>query len=134
MQRQGELLTRRLQRGNDDLNEELYCGARATSWMVLIGRKLLEVLDRYARENGYTVVLDSSAQGSPVVYGSAQSDITQEIVCLYDEAYLIKGSAPACFGARASAPSRQILHRPRKRLPNRSLESQKYHEKARGNR
>jgi outer membrane protein len=99
MQRQGELLTRRLQRGNDDLNEEL--NAAQQEVVDSIGRKLLEVLDRYARENGFTAVLDTSAQGSAVVYGSAQSDITQEIVKRYDDAYPMKGAAPA---AAAPAP------------------------------
>ncbi len=70
MQREGELLSRRLQRGNDDLNEEL--NAAQGEVVDTIGRKMLEVLDRYSRENGYTVVLDTSAQGSPVVYGSSQ--------------------------------------------------------------
>ena len=76
MQREGELLTRRLQRNNDDLNEEL--NAAQSEIVDSIGRKMLEVLDRYSRENGFTVVLDTSAQGSPVVYGSSQSDITPE--------------------------------------------------------
>src|SRR3984893_44835 len=98
MQREGELLSRRLQRGNDDLNEEL--NAAQGEIVDTIGRKMLEVLDRYSRENGFTVVLDTSAQGSPVVYGSSQSDITQEIVRLYDQAYPGKGGAPA-----SSAPS-----------------------------
>jgi len=96
MQREGELLSRRLQRGNDDLNEEL--NAAQGELVDGIGRKMLEVLDRYARENGFTAVLDTSAQGSPVVYGSSQSDITQDIVRLYDQAYPIKaaaGAAPA---------------------------------------
>ena len=105
MQRQGELLTRRLQRGNDDLNEEL--NAAQSDVVDGIGRKLLEVLDRYARENGYTAVFDTSAQGSPVVYGSSQSDITQEIVRLYDEAYPVKGGAPAATAPtpKPSAPA-----------------------------
>src|SRR5258708_36477976 len=64
MQREGEMLTRRLQRGNDDLNEEL--NAAQGEVVDGIGRKMLEVLDRYARENGYTVGLDTSTQGSPV--------------------------------------------------------------------
>jgi len=99
MQREGEMLTRRLQRGNDDLNEEL--NAAQGEIVDGIGRKMLEVLDRYSRENGFTVVLDTSAQGSPVVYGSSQSDITQEIVRLYDQAYPVKGGAS---GSSGSAP------------------------------
>ena len=106
MQREGELLSRRLQRGNDDLNEEL--NAAQGEIVDGIGRKMLEVLDRYSRENGYTAVLDTSAQGSPVVYGSSQSDITQEIVRLYDQAYPIKGgsaAAPAAPKPAAPAPA-----------------------------
>jgi len=104
MQRQGELLTRRLQRGNDDLNEEL--NAAQTDIIDTIGRKRLDGLDRYARENGFTVVLDTSAQGSPVVYGSSQSDVTQEIVKLYDQAYPVKGGSPAASTpAPASRPA-----------------------------
>ncbi|MBZ5641646.1 MAG: OmpH family outer membrane protein [Acidobacteriia bacterium] len=93
MQREGELLTRRLQRNNDDLNEEL--NAAQGEVVDGIGRKLLDVLDRYARENGFTIVLDTSAQGSPVVYGSSGSDITQDIVRLYDQAYPVKAGAAA---------------------------------------
>ena len=99
MQREGEMLSRRLQRGNDDLNEEL--NAAQGEVVDTIGRKMLEVLDRYSRENGYTVVLDTSAQGSPVVYGSSSADITQEIVRLYDQAYPVKAGSSA---APAAAP------------------------------
>ena len=74
-----------------------------------IGRKMLEVLDRYSRENGYTIVLDTSAQGSPVVYGSSQSDITQDIVRLYDQAYPVKtgSAAPAAAPAKPASATRR---------------------------
>ena len=104
MQREGELLSRRLQRGNDDLNEEL--NAAQGEIVDGIGRKMLEVLDRYSRENGFTAVLDTSAQGSPVVYGSSQSDITQDIVRLYDQAYPVKtGSSAAPAAPKPAAPA-----------------------------
>lgn len=106
MQREGELLSRRLQRGNDDLNEEL--NAAQGEIVDGIGRKMLEVMDRYSRENGFVVVLDTSAQGSPVVYASSSSDITQEIVRLYDQAYPVKGAAsaaPASPKPMAPAPA-----------------------------
>src|SRR5437588_1057820 len=111
LQRQGELMTRQFQRKQDDLNEAV--NAAQSDVIDNIGRKMLDVLDRYARENGYTVVFDTSAQGSPVVYGSSQIDITNEIVRLYDQAYPIKaGSAapsssapPAQPKAPAAAPS-----------------------------
>jgi outer membrane protein len=106
LQREGEMLSRRLQRGNDDLNEEL--NAAQGEVVDSIGRKMLEVLDRYSRENGFTVVLDTSAQGSPVVYGSSSADITQDIVRLYDQAYPVKAagsSAPAAPKPAGSAPA-----------------------------
>src|SRR6266403_1025028 len=46
LQRQGELLTRRLQRDNDGLTEEL--NAAQGEIIDGIGRKMLDVLDRYA--------------------------------------------------------------------------------------
>jgi outer membrane protein len=110
LQRQGELLTRRLQRSNDDLNEEL--NAAQGDIVDSIGGKLLIVLDRYAREHGYAVVLDTSAQGTPVVYGAAQVDITQDIVRLYDQAYPVKSDTSS------SAPSsRPAAPRPAKKQP-----------------
>ena len=105
LQRQGELLTRRLQRDNDGLNEEL--NAAQGEIVDSIGRKMLDVLDRYARENGYSVVLDTSGQNSPILYASNQIDVTQEIVRLYDQAYPVKaGAAPATPKptAKPSAP------------------------------
>jgi|SRR5690242_17357084 outer membrane protein len=101
LQRQGELMTRQFQRKQDDLNEAV--NAAQSDVIDNIGRKMLDVLDRYSRENGYTVVFDTSAQGSPVVYGSSQIDITQEIIRLYDQAYPIKGGAAAPSGSAPSA-------------------------------
>ena len=103
LQRQGELLSRRLQRDNDGLTEEL--NAAQGEIVDTIGRKMLDVLDRYARENGYVAVLDTSAQGSPVIYGSSQADITQDVVRLYDQAYPVKGGAPAASSAPAPKPA-----------------------------
>jgi outer membrane protein len=102
LQRQGELMTRQFQRKQDDLNEAV--NAAQSDVIDNIGRKMLDVLDRYARENGYTAVFDTSAQGSPVVYGSSQIDITQEIVRLYDQAYPLKAGTPAPSGSAAPAP------------------------------
>src|SRR6202171_4534098 len=104
LQRQGELLSRRLQRDNDGLTEEL--NAAQGEIVDGIGRKMLEVLDRYARENGYVAMLDTSAQGSPVIYGSSQADITQDVVRLYDQAYPVKnGGAPAASTPKPAAPA-----------------------------
>lgn len=89
LQRQGELLTRQLERKQTELQEDL--NAAQSEIIDRIGRKMIDVLDRYARENGFTAVFDSSAQNTPVIYASSQSDLTQEIIRLYDQGYPVKG-------------------------------------------
>jgi outer membrane protein len=67
---------------------------------------MIDVLDRYARENGYIVILDSSAQNTPILYASNQIDVTQDIVRLYDQAYPLKaGSTPPKPAATRPAQS-----------------------------
>jgi outer membrane protein len=71
-----------------------------------IGRKMIDVLDRYARENGYVAILDSSAQNTPILYASNQIDVTQDIIRLYDQAYPLKAGSAAPKPA-ASRPAGQ---------------------------
>jgi outer membrane protein len=84
----------------DRLRTEFQDDASAAQQDVLerIGRKMVDVLDRYARENGFSVILDTSGQNSPILYASNQVDVTQDIIRLYDQAYPVKngpGAAPA---------------------------------------
>jgi outer membrane protein len=90
--RQADLLSRRGQRLQEELREEL----QAAEGEVIdrIGRKMREVLDRYARENGFTIIFDVSSQAG-IVYATNTIDITQDIVRLYDQAHPIRGAAPA---------------------------------------
>ena len=90
---QGQRLTQQFDRKNNELTED--SNAALGDVIDRIGRKMVDVLDRYARENGYTVVLDSSAQNNPILYASTQFDVTQDIVRLYDQQYPVKGAAPA---------------------------------------
>jgi outer membrane protein len=100
LQRQGEMLMRQMQRKQDDLNEQVQ--AAQGDIVDEIGRKMMEVLDRYSKDKGFAIVLDSSAQGTPVVYGAPQLDITQDVIRLYDQEYPLKAAAPA----PAAAPAR----------------------------
>ena len=85
---QGQRLTQQFDRKNNELTED--SNAALGDVMDRIGRKMVDVLDRYARENGYTMVLDSSAQNNPILYASPQTEVTQDIVRLYDQAYPVK--------------------------------------------
>ena len=91
---EGQRLTQRLDRRRNDFQED--AGAAQQEVLERIGRKMVDVLDRYARENGFSVVLDTSGQNSPILYASNQIDVTQDIIRLYDQAYPVKaGTAPA---------------------------------------
>ena len=102
LQRQGELLTRQFQRKQDELQEDM--NAAQGEVVDRIGRKMLDVLDRYARENSYTAVFDSSSQNSPVIYASTQIDVTQDIIRLYDQAYPVKGGTPPPVRPQTGTP------------------------------
>lgn len=91
---QGQRLAQQLDRRQNEYQDDV--NAAQGDVVDRIGRKMVDVLDRYARENGFTVVLDSSAQNNPILYASTQIEVTQEIVRLYDSAYPVKaGAAPA---------------------------------------
>jgi len=92
LQRQGEALAKQLQRKQEDYQEDV--NAARQEAMERIGRKMMDVLDRYARENAYTAIFDSSTQGAPI-YVSNGVDVTGEIVKLYDQAYPAKAAAAA---------------------------------------
>jgi outer membrane protein len=114
LQRQGEQATRQLERKQTELQEDL--NAAQSEIIDRIGRKMMDVLDRYARENGFTVILDSSSQNTPLIYNSGQGDVTQEIIRLYDQAYPVKGGAPATT-TPARPASTQPGIQPRTNLP-----------------
>src|SRR5260370_10059885 len=93
LQRDGETKARQLRRKQNDYQEDV--NAAQAEVFDRIGRKMIDVLDRYARENGYVAILDTSAQNTPILFASTHIDVTQDIVKLYDQAYPAKGGAPA---------------------------------------
>jgi outer membrane protein len=93
LQREGETKARQLQRKQDEYQEDV--NAAQADVFDRIGRKMVDVLDRYARENGFIVILDTSAQNTPILFASTNIDVTQDIVKLFDQAYPVKGGTPA---------------------------------------
>ena len=88
---EGQRLTRQLERKQNDFQEDL--NDAQTDVISRIGRRMVEVLGKYAPNNGYGAVLDDSSQSTPVMYAS--TDITEEIVKLYDQTYPVKSGAAA---------------------------------------
>ena len=97
---QANRLAQRIDRKKNEYQEDI--NSAQTELVNAIGGKMMEVLNRYAQENGFVTVLDSSAQNSPVLFASKASDITEEIVRLYDQAHPVKtAAAPATKPAPA---------------------------------
>ena len=99
---QGQRLTQQLDRKNNELQEDV--NAAQADVVDRIGRKMMDVLDRYARENGIVAVFDSSAQNSPILFVSTNIDVTQEIIKLYDAAYPLKAGAAEPAKPAATTP------------------------------
>jgi Skp family chaperone for outer membrane proteins len=97
---EGQRLTRQLERRQNEFQEDL--NDAQSDVIARIGRRMVEVLGKYAPSNGYGAVLDNSSQSTPVMYASA--DITQEIVKLYDQTYPVKSVAEATDGKPAKKP------------------------------
>ena len=110
LQREGETKARQAQRKQDEYQEDV--NAAQAEVFDRIGRKMIDVLDRYARENGFVVVLDTSAQNTPILFASTGIDVTQDIVRLYDQAYPVKGGAPASSTAKPAAPAQKPAAQP----------------------
>src|SRR5260221_14029056 len=62
---------------------------------------MLDGLDKYAKSNGYAVVLDVSSPQPPVLYASTNTNLTKELVDAYNAE---SGVAPAAKPA-ASIPA-----------------------------
>ena len=100
--REGDILTRTYQRkqqeAQDDFNDE------QQDVVNRIGRKMMTILDKYSRDNGYAIIFDTSAQQTPVVFAANQIDVTQEIIRLYDQGNPVKGGAAGASGASSAPP------------------------------
>ncbi len=67
-----------------------------------LSQKIQVVLDKYAKDNGFVLVVDVSTPQNPVLFASNTIDITKEVVELYD-----KSSAAMAPAAKpASTPAK----------------------------
>jgi outer membrane protein len=117
LQREGETKARQLQRKQDEYQEDV--NAAQADVFDRIGRKMIDVLDRYARENGYVAVLDTSAQNTPIIFASTNIDVTQDIVKLYDQAYPVKGGGPVTGTQPKPATQKPAAQPPAAKPPQR---------------
>jgi len=69
-----------------------------------LGQKMMAVIDKYAQQNGFAIVLDVSSQNTPVLYASNTVDITKEVIDLYDKTVFTATPTAAPGAARPAAP------------------------------
>ncbi|MGP8244468.1 MAG: OmpH family outer membrane protein [Bryobacteraceae bacterium] len=107
MQRDIETNQRSLNNDAEDLNTEV--DQEQQKLMQEIWGKMNPIINQYATQNGYAVVLDVSNQQGGVIFGAADVNITPDIIKLYDQAH--PGTAapaaakPAPAAPKAPAPS-----------------------------
>jgi outer membrane protein len=91
--------TKSLNRDTEDARAEL--DQEQQKIMNELGGRMMQVIGKYASDNGFSLVLDDSNPQTPIVYASSVIEITKEIIDLYD-----KNSPSATATAPAAAPSR----------------------------
>ena len=91
-----------LQREVEDAQADLE--ADQNKLMQQLGQKIVAVIERYARDNGYTMVVDVGNPNTPVIYASPSVEITKEVIELYDKASA-STSAPAPATAAPKPPA-----------------------------
>jgi outer membrane protein len=101
---------KQLQREMDDANAEL----EQEQGRVLqeLGQKIMAVIDRYANERGFALILDVSSPQTPVLYASNAIDITRDIVELYDKTQSGSAAPAAPTGAATGGPASGVPRPP----------------------
>jgi len=94
---------KQLQRDTDDAQAEL----QQDQDRVLqdLGQKMMVIVDRYASEHGFALILDVSSPQTPVLFASNSIDITRDIVSLYDQGQGAGSGAPAAKPAAPTVPT-----------------------------
>lgn len=87
-----------LQRDGEDLQADI--DQDQNKIMNELGSKMMETIQQYAAANGFVLVLDVSSPQSPVLWHNPATDITSDIIKLYDQAHPAAGAA-----AKPAAPT-----------------------------
>ncbi len=106
--RQGTMLQNQRNRMAEQLKEQ--SEAAQSDIVDAIGRKMMDVVETYAKENGLDCVLNASSDSIGVLYKATNMDVTTEIVKLYDQKYPVKG-APAA-AAKPTTPATPPVKKP----------------------
>ncbi len=91
---------KKLQRDGEDFDAEVQSYENGLQQGLLT--RLVDVIAKYATQNGYAMVVDVSSQQSPLIWADQAYVITDAIVKLYDEVH--PGAAPAAAAPAVKPP------------------------------
>jgi outer membrane protein len=90
-----------LQRAQEDAEKEFT--AMRNGIYNRIGNKLAPVVQQYAKEYNFALILDSSSQASPILYSDAAVEITDDIIKRFD-ASQVTSRVPGPTSEKTAAP------------------------------
>jgi outer membrane protein len=90
-----------LQRVQEDAEKEFT--AMRNGIFNRIGNKLAPVVQQYAKEYNFALILDSSSQASPILYSDAAVEITDDIIKRFD-ASQVTSRVPGPTSEKTAAP------------------------------
>ena len=93
--------TKQLQRSAEDAQNDFQ--TEVQDMYNTLASKVFEVVDSYAKQQGYTLVLDASQQQSPILWASEATNITAPVIAEYNA----KSGVPAPPAGPPSAPAPQ---------------------------
>jgi outer membrane protein len=77
-----------------------------------LAEKVYQVVQAYATQSGYTLVLDASAQQSPVLWANDTTDISKAVVDAYNQKSGVPAPSPSAGGGVPTAPRPTTTTRP----------------------
>jgi outer membrane protein len=105
--------TTSLKRDTEDANTEVQEAERKV--MDELGGKMMAVLNKYAQDNGFVLVIDVSNPQTPVLFASNTIDITRDVIGLYDKNAGTSAAPPAA--PKPAAPKSMTPTAPKPTAP-----------------
>ncbi|HWQ55622.1 MAG TPA: OmpH family outer membrane protein [Bryobacteraceae bacterium] len=94
--------TKDLNRSTEDAQAEVEQAENRV--MQELGQRLMAIVNKYAVDNGYTVIIDVSNPQTPVVFAAEAADVTKQVTELYDKNAPAMGTAAPAARPAAPAP------------------------------
>jgi outer membrane protein len=108
-------ITKALQRDTDDAREDV--NQEQQKVLNELGMKIMQVLNKYASEKGYTMVFDVSGQPNNILFATNSIDITHDIIALYDTTAPTTSAAPKPSASSPTSAKRPAAPAPATSAP-----------------